>query len=313
VLLTTRMPQHRVSWVMAIAALWWGILGLAQAYAVEALVEDPGALPGGLAAAWFNQWGWLPGLALFLCALLVLMPDGGLPSRRWWPAPVSVAIGTVLASSFVAAESSFDLAGTPVSNPLASNSSVLGVAGFTGTVLVIAGLVASLAAFVLRYRRSEGERRQQLRWVVVSFGLAVSLAVAGALAWGVVPGAAALPALALLALPAGIAVAVLKYRLYELDLVVNRAIVYVLSAPSLGPWRSPRLARRHRRRRDLLPAAPPPRAAGGQPADVRRAGRSVPRDGRARPHAGELSAGRRSASDGGRDDRPHARAAVRRA
>jgi signal transduction histidine kinase len=228
VLLTTRMPQHRVSWVMAIAALWWGVSGLATAYAVEALVEDPGSLPGGLAAAWFSNWAWLPGLALFPCALLVLMPDGGLPSRRWWPAPVSVAIGTVLVSSFVSADSSFELAGTPVSNPLASSSVVLGAAGLTGTVLVIAGLVASLAAFVLRYRRSEGDRRQQLRWVVVSFGLAVSLAVAGALAWGVVPGAAALPALALLALPAGIAVAILKHRLYELDLVVNRAIVYVL-------------------------------------------------------------------------------------
>ena len=226
VLLTTRIPQHRISWVVAIAALWWGITGLANAYAVEALVEDPGSLPAGVAAAWFDGWAWLPGLALFLCALLVLMPDGRLASRRWWPAPASVAIGTVLGFPAASAVSRFDLAGTQIANPLASNSSAVAVAGLAGAVLVIAGLAASLAAFVVQYRRSEGDRRQQLRWVVVSFGLAVILGVAGALAWGVVPGAAALPALALLLPPAGIAVAVLKYRLYELDLVVNRALVY---------------------------------------------------------------------------------------
>jgi signal transduction histidine kinase len=93
-------------------------------------------------------------------------------------------------------------------------------------ILVIGGLGASLVAFVMRYRRSDGDERQQLRWVGVSLGLAVPLFVVGALLWGVVPGAEVLPLLALLALPTGIAVAVLKYRLYEIDLVVNRALVY---------------------------------------------------------------------------------------
>ena len=130
-LLTTRMPQHRVSWVIAIAALWWAIAGLANAYAIEALVEDPGSLPGGLAAAWFDNWAWLPGLALFLGSLLVLMPDGSLPSRRWWPVPVSLAVGTVLASAALSATSSFDIAGQPVSNPLASGSVALAAAGVT--------------------------------------------------------------------------------------------------------------------------------------------------------------------------------------
>jgi hypothetical protein len=82
------------------------------------------------------------------------------------------------------------------------------VAGAAGVVLVIAGLAASLAALLVRYGRSEGDARQQLRWVAVSLGIAALLAVAGALLWSVVPGAAALPALALLALPAGIVVAV---------------------------------------------------------------------------------------------------------
>jgi hypothetical protein len=127
-----------------------------------------------------------------------------------------------------------------------------------GVILVVVGLIASLVAFIARYRRSAGDARQGLRWVAVSFCLAVPLVVLGALFWGVVPGAAVLPALALLALPAGFAVAVLKYRLYELDLVVNRAVVYAgltvgvigsyvvvvgLVGSSLAPRRSRRLSR----------------------------------------------------------------------
>jgi hypothetical protein len=108
-LLTTRRPEHPISWVLAITAVWGSLGGLVYAYAIEALVADPGSLPGGLAAAWFDNWWWLPGLALPLSALLLLMPDGHLASRRWWPVPAAVAGGTVLASVAVAASPTFDL------------------------------------------------------------------------------------------------------------------------------------------------------------------------------------------------------------
>ena len=108
-LLTTRRPEHPISWVLAIMALWGTVGGLCYAYAVEALVADPGSLPGGLAAAWFDNWWWLPGLALPLSALLLLMPDGHLASRRWWPVPAAVAVGTVLGSVAVSTSPTFDL------------------------------------------------------------------------------------------------------------------------------------------------------------------------------------------------------------
>ncbi len=227
-LLTTRRPEHPISWVLAIMALWGTIGGLMYAYAVEALVADPGSLPGGLAAAWFDNWWWLPALALPLSALLLLMPDGTLASRRWWPVPAAVMAGTVLASVAVSTSPTFELgAATPIENPFArAGGAAIVVAGVVGVILVIAGLAASLAAFVVRYRNSGGDERQQLRWVGVSLCLAVPLFVVGALLWGVVPGAEVLPVLAFLLPPAGIAVAVLKYRLYEIDLVVNRALVY---------------------------------------------------------------------------------------
>jgi signal transduction histidine kinase len=226
-LLTTRRPEHPISWVLAITALWGSLGGLVYAYAIEALVADPGFLPGGLAAAWFDNWWWLPGLALPLGALLLLMPDGHLASPGWWPVPAAVAGGTILASAAVAASPTFDLGtATPIENPLAFDTPAVIAAGVIGAVLVIGGLGASLVAFVMRYRMSAGDERQQLRWVGVSLGFAVPLFVVGALLWGVVPGAEVLPVLASLALPTGIAVAVLKYRLYEIDLVVNRALVY---------------------------------------------------------------------------------------
>jgi signal transduction histidine kinase len=237
-LLTSRRPEHRISWVLAITAVWGSIGGLIYAYAIEALVADPGALPGGLAAAWIDNWWWLPGLALPLSALLLLMPDGHLASRRWWPVAAAVAAGTVLASVAVSASPTFELgAAEPIENPLALDTPAVIAAGVVGVILVIGGLGASLVAFVLRYRRSGGDERQQLRWVGLSLGLAVPLFVVGSLLWGAVRGAEVLPALAFLAVPTGIAVAVLKYRLYEIDLVVNRALVYgVMTVGVVGSY-----------------------------------------------------------------------------
>ena len=99
----------------------------------------------------------------------------------------------------------------------------------------MSGLIASLVAFGLRLRRSRGEEHQQLRWVGASLGLTVVLGVVGAFSWGAVPYAEVLPALASLALPAGIAVAVLRYRLYDIDRLISRTLSYaILSGLLIG-------------------------------------------------------------------------------
>jgi signal transduction histidine kinase len=226
VLLTTRRPENRVSFVIAVTALWWAVADCANAYAIQALVEHPGGLPGGLAAAWLDNWAWLPGLTLFLCALVMLVPDGQLGSPRWWPIPAAVTVGTLLLALKISTSPTFDVAGTAVGNPLAGESVALDALAVLGAAAVVIGLAAAVASFVVRYRRSSGEARQQLRWVVASLVVAICLAVVGMAAWDVGGVAYVLPALALLAVPAGITVAVLRYRLYDLDLVVNRTLVY---------------------------------------------------------------------------------------
>ena len=227
VLLTTRRPDHRIAWVLAVTAGWWVAGGLMHAYAVEALVEAPGSVPGGLAVAWADNWWWLPGLVVPLGLMLTLMPDGHLASRPWWPVLAVVALGTILASFAVSAAPTLELdPDATIENPLALDTPVVEALGLLGAGLILVGLVASAVAFVVRFRRSRAEERQQLRWVGVSLGFAVPLFLVGAALWGVVPGAQVLPALALLALPTGIAIAILRYRLYEIDLVVNRTLVY---------------------------------------------------------------------------------------
>jgi signal transduction histidine kinase len=226
VLLTTRKPEHPIAWGFAATALLWALGSGAYAYAVDALVEDPGSLSGGLAAAWIDSWFWLPGL-LPMAVLLLVVPDGRLLSPRWRLALGALVGGMVLASVAFSGSSTFELGSSePIANPLALGSPTIAVAAVIGFPLLAAGVLASIACFVRRYRRSVGEQRQQLRWIGGSLVVGVGLGVLGAVSWGVFAYSFVLFAMALLALPAGTAVAILKFRLYEIDLVVNRAIVY---------------------------------------------------------------------------------------
>jgi hypothetical protein len=119
VLLTTRMPEHRVSWVLGISALIVAVGDLSFAWAVEALLTDPGVLPLGVAAAWIDNLGWVPGLVFPLGGLLLLVPDGRLMSRRWRVVPLALTAGGLLVAVWTAASPTFDLSGTDVENPVA--------------------------------------------------------------------------------------------------------------------------------------------------------------------------------------------------
>ena len=236
-LMTTRKPAHPVSWVLAGTALVWSLAHFARGYAVEGLVTNPGSVPGGSAAAWIDNWVWLPVVVLPVAVLLLLVPDGRLLSPRWRAALVAIVGGTALASFGFSGSPTFELASdTPIDNPLAFDATVAHVAIVVGAALLVVGVIAAVVSFVLRFRRSLGDERQQLRWVGLSLGFAVVLGALGVLSWGVLSFAFVLYAVSQLALPLGTAVAILKYRLYEIDLVVNRALVY--GAMTLGVFAS---------------------------------------------------------------------------
>ncbi len=209
-------------------ALWGTVGGLCYAYAVEALVADPGSLPGGLVAAWFDNWWWLPGLALPLGALLLLMPDGHLASAGGGPSPLPSRSERYSGPLAVSTSPTFDLGtATPIENPLARAGGTHGRCGrdrrcdprhrrpgrvTRGLHRPLPALRRRRAAAVALGRRFAWPRRTALRRRCSLVGRC--------------PGCRVVAGAGVPRLPTGIAVAVLKYRLYEIDLVINRALVY---------------------------------------------------------------------------------------
>jgi hypothetical protein len=228
-LIVARRPGNRVGWLLLAAGLSVGISGLVQAYAQAGL-----ALPGVRLAAWLSNWTWvtLSGLVVFL---LLLYPDGRLPSPRWrlvaWAAAVGCGLAAVCSALYPG------LPALPGSrNPTGLYGSAGQVVQATFPVLSLTLLVlqlAALASLLVRFRRSRGVARQQLKWL--AYGAAPTLLAASVpLPAGFRPWQTAVGNVVAWALPAAIAVAVLRYRLYDLDRLVNRTLVYATLTVLLG-------------------------------------------------------------------------------
>jgi signal transduction histidine kinase len=224
--LVSRRPDNRVGWVFAATSVL-AVDALANQYAVTAVLVHPGALPLGGLAAWIGAWGWTPAL-LVPVLLPLLFPDGSLPSPRWRPwARLVAGVLVVLVVAAMLTPAPID-ATDAVLNPLGRHSPVwiggLVAASAATTVFVLTPV--SVAAMLLRLRRSTGAERDQLSWL--SLGGVVEVVAAA--------GASALPPLGseiawtvgVAAIPAAVLAAVLRHRLLDIELVLNRAVVSVL-------------------------------------------------------------------------------------
>jgi hypothetical protein len=219
-----RRPGNAVGWLL----LGWGMVmafsAFTGAYVERGLVRDPGSLPGPGWAAWAEAVVWHPAFGL-LAFLLLLFPHGRLPSRGWRPfAWLTVAAYLTLSLSAALAPGAVELY-----YPVATPPVRLGVAGLADAVFgwLLPGqlllLAAALVSVVLRLRRARGEERQQVKWFVYTVVTVVVLFVAGI----VVLGAGYLfPLFGLI--PVSVAVAVFRYRLYDIDRLINRTLVYGL-------------------------------------------------------------------------------------
>ena len=222
-LVASRRPEHPIGWIFCATGLTWAIFFFALEYGHYA-VEKPGALPAGTWVAWLQ--GWIAIVALGLIGVLtpLLFPDGRLPSPRWRPvALVGVAFValTVLASALSPGPlTNFDSIRNPTGIESAPFLDWLALAAYLGLGVCI---ILSVASLFVRLRRSRGQERQQLKWVALTAALMIVTlpgASANILAFGV------LFILATVAVPISIGVAILKYRLYEIDRIVNRTLVY---------------------------------------------------------------------------------------
>jgi MFS family permease len=242
-LVARRQPRNSVTWVLLGIGLAGGIGSLFTGYSTYALAGDPGSLPGGAVVGALNGAMWDPVIIPVATLLLLLFPDGKPLSPRWrilvWLsvfAMVAVFLGIVLSPGAVTED------GIPpgIDNPLSvpALEPVARVLLFALVLLPVCMLLSALS-LVLRFRRSRGVERAQLKWLATAAGISSSLyAIAllsglGPALFGTEPGpwndVLDLLALAsLLLIPISIGVAILRYRLYDIDRIISRTIAYFL-------------------------------------------------------------------------------------
>jgi hypothetical protein len=233
--LIAKRPGNLVSWITAAIGLMTGVFPAAETYAAYVMMTVGRPDPLALFGAWMNNLYWVPLLALALIYLPLLFPDGRLPSRRWLP--VAVIAGLTVAGFVGIGAFSETLYGQEIDYQIVNP---IGIEGLPPAeehpvfpVLMIGtgiGLVGAVAAVAMRFRKSNGAERQQLKWflyaaaLIPTFLVVDLLPVFGDLLFGLV----------LISLPASIGVAILRYRLWDIDLIIRRTLVYTLLTAALA-------------------------------------------------------------------------------
>jgi hypothetical protein len=224
-LVVAHRPGNAIGWVFSAIGLLAVTGAMADEYAGYAVRTHPGHLPGGVAAGWYSGWAWFPTVALVVIFTPLLFPDGHPPSPTWRPVAWLAGAGTAAAVALAAVQPTIELDdGHVVENPI-------GVAGIAdpedGILDLLLGLlvVAAVVSLVVRFRRSRGDERLQLKWFTYA-GALLPLILLGDL----LPDAASsvLFAVGISLLPVAAGVAILRYRLYEIDRLINRTLVYGL-------------------------------------------------------------------------------------
>jgi signal transduction histidine kinase len=218
--LASRRPGNRIGWLFLAAGLALALRAFAHHYGLYALVAAPGSLPGGRVAMWVSNWIWPVPLAM-LAFVFLLFPTGRLRSPRWRVAAwfAGSAFTLVTAATLVTATRIW-------SHPFVTSYRQLGSKAVVAVtyVLLVAALVVGVAALVVRFARSEGEERLQLKWFAAA---AVLVLVTFTATLDTNSGVANVVGdLAFQCLWAAIAIAVLKYRLYDIDLVISKAVLF---------------------------------------------------------------------------------------
>jgi signal transduction histidine kinase len=236
--------RNAIGWIFLLIVAFFALGLLAGGYSMLALVRFPGTLPFGVAAAWVDRWALVAGLSPFILVFL-LFPTGDVPSRGWrwllWTLlslmVVEVVAFAVTPGRLTGAEG--DLTSIRVANPLgiAALRGIITPATLAVGMALLAGAFLSVVAVVVRYRRAGAEERQQIRWLAYVGGAAAACVVAGfatdpgdsgsnsplALVNGVL--FFTIFVLVVLGIPIASGIAILKYHLYELDIVVRKTIV----------------------------------------------------------------------------------------
>jgi hypothetical protein len=231
-LIVSRHPRNSIGWLFCVVGIPFGLSGVAYGWGAYGLFAEPGALPGAEWGAWLGSWLFAPSLFAIPPLMFLLFPDGRAPTRRWRFVGWLVLAG-VCATIFGSALAPGRLTEAPfkgIDNPAGIDAAgtateAVGAAGFTALFFAI---LLGAAALVVRFRRSSGDERQQLKWFASAGALfAVAVVVAASPWFGSSDSVGQLLVLTTFAgIPIAAGVAILKHRLYDIDLVIRRTLVY---------------------------------------------------------------------------------------
>jgi hypothetical protein len=226
-IIASRHRHNPIGWLFCSVSVAIGLNSFAGDYTEFWLASGFGISILGETAAWFSSWLWV--LLAFVPAsfLLLLFPDGRLPSPRWRPVAWGVALGT--AGSVVGyALRAGPLGDFPqIANPYGVDSPAVGMVGAAGTIVAAGCMVASAVSLIVRLRRAGSEQRQQIKWLAYGGAVVVSGVFVGGLAipWSV-PVSIVIMSLSVLGLPVFTGIAILRHHLYDIDRIINRTLVY---------------------------------------------------------------------------------------
>jgi hypothetical protein len=233
-----RRPRNPLAWTYLAIGFWDSLDLFATAYTASSFLAGAAQPPFAAEVSWLSIWAWAPAFTLFSTLAILLFPTGRLPSRRWWPVVVLTAVAAVMLLVPVA------VASWPYRGPILEQAQIGDMAPPPGTALAIAfdiqgvgqlvllaAMLGSIGGLASRFRGATGVERQQLKWFVFAALVDVVIIAVWTLdVLGLWLGIATALIVGF-SLPVAIGVAIGRHRLYDIDLIIRRTLVYgVLSA-----------------------------------------------------------------------------------
>ena len=226
-IIASRHPRNTIGWLFCSVGVTVGLNSFAGDYAEFWLTSGFGMSGLGETAAWFSSWAWVLLTYLPTSFVLLLFPDGRLPSPRWRPVAWGAALGIagVVVGYALRAGPLEDF--PQITNPYGLGGPIVGMVGVTGSIVAAGSLVASAVSLIVRMRHVGSEQRQQIKWLAYGGTVVVgTICVSGLVSlWNVSVGIV-VGNVALLGLPVFTGIAIIKHHLYDIDLLINRTLVY---------------------------------------------------------------------------------------
>jgi len=235
-LVASRVPGNPIGWIFLSVGILYTLTGLAVIIQIYGpLAVEGNIFPSYDLVTWFTNWLWMPAFFLPITLVLLYFPDGSLLSSRWrfvsWSASLGIALSVLVVMLHPGPLDYWDLD----SNPLGIPSAVpyLDMVANLGFVLLGIGFIGSVVAFLVRFRRSRGIEREQMKWLVYALGLLGVIFLCVLLLTFIFPEGSlvadlsiTLTNLTILGIAMAAAIAILRYNLYDIDVIINRTLVY---------------------------------------------------------------------------------------